>query len=291
MMTGFIFGEFTPPEILVQLGPIHIYTYGLIVALAAIAGYLITVRMATLYTRVLGKDYVYVIDTILLPLFIIGAVCARALFVLYNLDYFSAHAWEILALWHGGWVWQGGLIGATIALFLYARTKKLPFWLLADIMTPGVVLAQAVGRWGNYFNQEAYGLPTRLLWGIPIKAARRVTGYEGFSHFHPVFLYESLWDLAVFLLLYLASRRVMLHFAKDRKHEGGWVRFGTIFLGYAVLYSLGRFFLEFIRIDIVPVVWGLRAPQWISIGIIGVAGYFLASRHLHKSKRAGIVST
>lgn len=290
-MNGFLFGDFTPPEILIEFGAIRIYTYGLIVALAAIIGYLITIRMAKLYGRVFEKDFVHVIDTILLPLFIIGAVCARAVFVLYNLEYFSTHAWEIVALWRGGWVWHGGLIGATIALALYTRVKKLPFWIIADIMTPGVILAQAVGRWGNYFNQEAYGLPTTLLWGIPIEAARRVTGYEGFSHFHPVFLYESVGDLAIFLIVYILSRRIVLHFAKGRRGEGGIMRAGTVFLGYAILYSLVRFFLEYIRIDIVPVVGGLRAPQWISIGIIGVAGYFLTRRYLHKSKRAGIVST
>ena len=132
---------------------------------------------------------------------------------------------------------------------------------------------------GNYFNQEAYGLPTSLIWGIPIEFAQRVTGYEGFSHFQPTFLYESLFALALFIGLFIASRILLFRFVHRSNREVRFMHFGVIFLSYALLYSFGRFLIEFLRIDIVPVIAGLRMPQWISLAVMAVA-MILLIRHL-----------
>lgn len=214
------------------------------------------------------------LDALFLILVFGGIVGARALFVLYHLPYFFEYPFEIPAIWHGGWVWHGALLGGGVALFVYTRIKRVSFLLLADLIVPGVALAQGIGRWGNYFNQEAYGMPTFLPWGISIDPENRVAGYETFTHFHPTFFYESVWDMLLFALLFTLARR-WFH------GNGASHRTGTIFALYLIFYSIGRFAVELLRIDIVPAFAGLRIPQLISI-ILMAAGLFLL---LQKQKR------
>ena len=120
-----------------------------------------------------------------------------------------------------------------------------------DIVAPGLILAQAIGRWGNFFNQELYGYPTDLPWAIYIDPAHRLPGYETFSHYHPLFFYESMWNLIGFALLMILGRKL-----KSRLLDG------NIFFGYAIYYCLGRFFLEMLK----PNVWtigGVPTAQWV----------------------------
>ncbi len=224
-----------------------------------------------------------------------GGIAGRALFVLYNISYFVEYPSEIPAIWHGGWVWHGALIGGGLALFIYARVKKISFLFLADLLAPGVALAQSIGRWGNYFNQELYGLPANIPWAIPIDLENRVSGYESYIYFHPTFLYESLWDFALFLLLFLLAYRLPRQILSGKTEEGeekfigGQTdttvrdnnhdsRHGMIFAFYLIIYSVGRFFIEFLRIDPVPVLFGLRAPQWWSILLICLGVIVLLQR-------------
>ncbi|MGH3508719.1 MAG: prolipoprotein diacylglyceryl transferase family protein, partial [Nocardioidaceae bacterium] len=185
------------------------------------------------------------------------------------------------------YVWQGGLgIWGAIALggvggWLYARRAGIRFPPLADALAPGIVLAQAMGRWGNYFNQELFGRPTTLPWGLKIDAAHRADlplRYQHFHTFHPTFLYESIWDLGVAGVVIWADRRF---------HLG----FGRAFALYVMCYTLGRGWIEDLRID--PVqdnnVFGLRLNVWTSIVVfLGALAYFLISRRLRPGREESV---
>lgn len=210
------------------------------------------------------------ISTVTLVLFLGGIIGARTLFVLYHLPYFIEYPFEMPAIWHGGWVWHGALLGGGIALYVYTRVKRISFLRLADSIVPGLALAQSVGRWGNYVNQEAYGLPTDLPLRVPIDPMNRIEGYEQYTYFHPTFLYESLWDFGLFLLLFMLALRWM-------HSDGKQQPVGILFALYLIIYSVGRFAIELLRIDTVPIIAGLRAPQWISLILIAV-GLFLLQK-------------
>ncbi len=251
------FHTFHPSAILFQIGGVSLYWYGLMVALGLIAAVLVATLCARRLSRIEQVGYDSQISSLIVPLMIAGIIGARILFVAYHADYFIVHPLETLFIWNGGIVWHGGLLGIAIALFFISRRRGYRFWRLADILAPGLALGQALGRWGNYFNQEAYGLPTNAPWGIPIDTAHRMAGYESFEYFHPTFLYESLGDMLIFFfLMFLLARRGM------KIPPGG---IAVIYLG---IYSVFRFGVEMLRVDPVPIAWGLRAPQWISAGII-----------------------
>ncbi|MBI4252700.1 prolipoprotein diacylglyceryl transferase [Candidatus Uhrbacteria bacterium] len=240
--------------------------YGLLISL----GFLVAYCAALFFARRSATIRTDHIDSVLLWALIPAVIGARVLFVVYHLDYFGTHPQENIAVWNGGWVWHGGLLGGILGVYGYCRKTHISFLSLLDVLAPGVALGQAIGRWGNYVNQEAYGLPTDVPWGITIDTEKRLPGYESFATFHPTFLYESIFDVLLFLFLgWLVWRR-----------GGGWIPAsagmtnGTVFFLYLILYSLGRFGIEFLRIDIVPLAFGLRAPQWISLGfmIVGTLG-------------------
>jgi phosphatidylglycerol:prolipoprotein diacylglycerol transferase len=147
-----------------------------------------------------------------------------------------------------------------------------------DIVAPGVILAQSIGRWGNYFNQELYGYPTDLPWGIAIDPANRLPGFENFSHFHPLFFYESVWNLAGFVMLMTVGRKL-----RDRLKDG------DILLLYLIYYGVGRFFLEGFKIEVWSI-GGIPTARWISgaLVIIGIA--ILILRHRGKARTSDTVS-
>jgi phosphatidylglycerol:prolipoprotein diacylglycerol transferase len=152
-----------------------------------------------------------------------------------------------------------------LAALIFARIKKISFWQLADLVAPSLILGQAIGRWGNFFNSEAFGGPTNLPWKLYIPPEHRPPEYVNFAYFHPTFLYESLWDLIVFgLLLTLFFRGLQ---GKSR------LKVGTLFLVYLIAYSLGRFWIEGLRTDSL-MLGPLRIAQIVSlVGIsLGVAG-------------------
>ncbi|MFM7427999.1 MAG: prolipoprotein diacylglyceryl transferase, partial [Elainella sp.] len=157
------------------------------------------------------------------------------------------------------------------AALLFAYLKKISFWLLADLVAPSAILGQAIGRWGNFFNSEAFGRPTDLPWKLFIPPAQRPSGYEQFAYFHPTFLYESLWNLGVFALL------IGLFFWGLRQ---GKLKTGTLFLVYIIAYSLGRVWIEGLRMDSL-MLGPLRIAQVVSLtgmalgslGLIWLYGY------------------
>ena len=172
---------------------------------------------------------------------------------------------DIISIWRGGLGIPGAIIGGGLALFIFCRRKKMSFPLWADIAAPGLALAQAIGRWGNYFNQELYGKPTSLPWAIKID--HPVAGYTAYSTFHPLFLYESIWNLLNMGFLLWFERK----FSSKLKD-------GDIFLTYLVGYSIGRFFLEFLRLD-APQIGTINLNQAFMLVVALVSAFLLFWRH------------
>ena len=188
-----------------------------------------------------------------------GLIGARLYYVLFNFDYYQTQPWwRMFAVWEGGLAMHGGLIAGLLAGGAYVWAKGLPLLVYLDTVAPSILLAQAVGRWGNFFNEEAFGRPTDLPWKLYISEPRRPPAFVDHQYFHPTFLYESLWNAAAFLLLYLVLRRRL-----ERAP-------GTLFLAYLGLYSLGRFWIEGLRTDSL-MLGTLRVAQLVSVAAVIVA--------------------
>jgi len=227
----------------IQIGPIMIRYYALII----LAGAMVAAWLATQEAKRHGKDPEMVWD--MLPWLLIGGIIgARLWHVLtpsssnaamgLTTQYYFQHPLEILKIWKGGLGIFGGIIGGAIALAIYCRAQKQNFFEWTDIIAPGLLIAQAIGRWGNFVNQEVYGPPSDLPWAIYIDPAHRLPGFETVERYHPLFLYESLLTLLGGLLLLYIARKY-----KDKLFTG------DLFLMYLVYYPLVRFGLEFIRLD------------------------------------------
>ncbi len=181
--------------------------------------------------------------------------------------WYLTHPLDMISTWNGGLGIPGAIIGGVIALYLFCRRRKVSFLIWLDIAAPGVALGQAIGRWGNYVNQELYGAPSNLPWAIHIDANHRLPGYQNVETYHPIFLYELLWSLMnMAVLLWLGRRHA------DR------LKSGDIFLVYLIIYPLGRFLLEFLRLDASRVA-GLNANQTMMAIVALAATATLIWRH------------
>lgn len=229
---------------------IDIMWYGILIAIGMVLAVLIAIREAK-RLKILEDDILN-LAMIAIPCGLIGA---RAYYVIFNWSYYAGNISEILNFRGGGLAIHGGLIGGILAGFIYAKVKKINFFKLADCVVIGVPLAQAIGRWGNFFNQEAHGGPTDLPWGIMVDGVK----------VHPTFLYESIWDFGVFVFLLL--------FRKKQKYEG------QILVNYIILYSIGRFFIEGLRTDSL-MLGPLKMAQVISLAciVVGVILNYILSR-------------
>lgn len=254
--------------------------YGIILMLGAVAGS----WLATKSAKQRGYDPAIVWD--LLTYLLIGGVIGARLWHIFTpmqsqlvLDqatgelvnpYFAGgtvHLLDILSVWKGGLGIPGAVIGGAVVLYFYSRKRGLSFAEWADIAAPSLPLGQAIGRWGNFFNQELYGAPTNLPWAIRIEPAHRVPGFEQVEYYHPLFLYESLLNLAnMFFLLWLSRRYA------DR------LKSGDIFLAYLVTYPVIRFSLEFLRLN-ASLVAGININQTFMAVIAVCAGAALYLRH------------
>jgi phosphatidylglycerol---prolipoprotein diacylglyceryl transferase len=187
---------------------------------------------------------------------------ARIYYVLFEWHQYAANPGEILAIWHGGIAIHGAIVGGTVAALLFARLNRVSFWSLADVVAPSLALGQAIGRWGNFFNSEAFGDPTSLPWKLYIPPQQRPPQYWNQAYFHPTFLYESLWNLAVAALLLWWFR-----------HQPAPKR-GAVFCLYAVAYSLGRVWIEGLRTDSL-MLGPLKIAQLVSLVAIALGGFGL----------------
>jgi phosphatidylglycerol---prolipoprotein diacylglyceryl transferase len=252
--------NFHPKSILFSLGPIDIHWYGIFIVLGIIAAMFIIGKLAEKY----GIKKEDIIDIAFYAI-IGGIIGARIYFIFLELPYFLINPINIFKIWHGGLAIHGGILGGLLSVFILSKIKKINFWKLTAIAAPGMALAQAIGRWGNYFNQEVFGKPTNLPWGIPIEPMNRPLEYLSSQYFHPTFLYESIGNLIIFCLLILAHR----HLIKNKKMEK--YHFMLISSAYLIAYSILRFMLEFLRVDETILVFGIRWPQIMSILIIAAA--------------------
>jgi phosphatidylglycerol:prolipoprotein diacylglycerol transferase len=257
------------------IGPLTIHLYGVIIMIGALAAaWLATVEAKR---RGLNSDLVW--DALLWVL--LGGIIGARLWHVFTpppsmqamgitTQFYLTHPLDMLAIWNGGLGIPGAVIGGGIALYFYCRRKGLNFLVWADIAAPALALGQAIGRWGNYVNQELYGRPTTLPWGIQINHA---TGYPPGTRFHPLFLYESIYDLLNMAFLLWLGRRY-----KDRLLPG------DIFLTYLIIYPIGRFFLEFLRLDAAQVA-GININQTIMLIVAILASATIIIRHrLARSK-------
>lgn len=256
-----------------QIGPLYIRFYGIILMLGALAG----AWLASKEAKRRGFDSEFVWDGLIWVL-IGGIVGARLWHILtpppsmvergITTVFYLTHPLDVLAIWRGGLGIPGAVIGGGLALYLYCRKNKLSFLVWADVAAPGLALGQAIGRWGNFINQELYGLPTKLPWAIYIDPQNRLPGYEATEYYHPVFLYESLWSLGnVGFLLWLSRR------------DDNRLKPGDIFLTYLVIYPMGRFLIEFLRLDSAQVA-GINTNQTLMLIVALIAGGLLIWRHV-----------
>lgn len=224
----------------IHIAMLYIHYYALILMLGMVVGAWLAARRA----RVAGYDENIVWDGLLWAIFP-ALVGARLYHVLtpspasgLSFDYYMQHPLEIFAVWNGGLGIYGGIVGGALGVMAYCIRRKQPilFWL--DIAAPAVALGQAIGRWANLVNNELYGAPTTLPWAIYIPPDKRVAPYQQYSTFHPLFLYESLWNLAAFAALIWIERRF-----RDR------LRSGDLVLFYLMSYATIRFLLDFLRLD------------------------------------------
>jgi phosphatidylglycerol---prolipoprotein diacylglyceryl transferase len=251
------FHTFLPAPILISFGPLHVYWYGLFVVLGVLAALTVSLELAKRFGLSTNKIF-----DLAFWIIIIGIIGARLYHVCLEWDYYRLDYWNIFKVWQGGLAIHGGIIAGALVLIYFCWKEKVNFWLLAGIFAPGVALGQAIGRWGNYFNQELFGKPTSLPWGIPIDFMNRPDRYLSANYFHPTFLYESLGDLIIFGVLFF----IILQFLKKK-----WTNYKVIFLAYLILYSTLRFSTEFLRTDTTAYFLGYRWPQVISLTIIAAS--------------------
>lgn len=227
----------------IRLLGIDIMWYGILISL----GIVLAVGLAMYRAKQKGLETDNILDIALVAV-PVAIICARLYYVIFKWDYYSANLGEILNIRNGGLAIHGALIGGVLAGMLVCKHKKLKFLFMLDLVAPSIILGQAIGRWGNFMNNEAHGGPTDLPWAIEVDGVM----------VHPTFLYESLWNVLVLFFLLIYDKKI-------KKQDG------EVFFLYGILYSLGRFFIEGLRTDSLYFL-GLRVAQLISIAIILVFG-------------------
>jgi phosphatidylglycerol:prolipoprotein diacylglycerol transferase len=251
-----------------NLGPLDIHWYAIFIIFGMILG----TFLASLEARREGLSTSDVFDFVLyaLPISILGA---RAYYIIFNFSKYCDHPSEIFAIWHGGLAIYGGLITGVICLFVFCKKRELPIFLFLDVGSPSVLLAQAIGRWGNFTNQEAYGLETTqyFLSSTLHLPALIVKGMEIQGlYYQPTFLYESAWSFLGFFLILCLRHRKNIYLE------------GEIFWQYVAWYSLGRFFIEGLRTDSLMIFGYFRISQILSIIFFFLAIIFIVIRRKKK---------
>jgi len=261
----------SPSEGVWYVGPVPLRGYALMILIGMICGLILTNRR---WQQRGGRPgTVYDVAIWAIPFGIVGA---RLYHVLTDWEIYFADGGSgvvgAVQIWQGGLGIWGAVAGGVLGGWIGCRRKGVPLLHMADAAAPGLVLAQAIGRWGNYLNQELFGRPTELPWAVEIDPANRPPGFEEYATFHPTFLYESVWCTGVFFVLLWVDRR--------------WrFGYGRLFALYVALYCLGRVWIELLRIDTVNHILGLRLNVWTSV-LVGIAAviYLIISARRHPGR-------
>lgn len=264
-----------PNPVLVRIGPIAIYWYGVLI----VGGAMLAAHIVSKLSSRNGHDPEIAWNLLLFAL-VAGIIGARIYHIISSWEYYRARPGEMFGLQMTGFGIFGAVFGGLFGVWVFCKRYKLRFLEWADYCAPGLILAQAIGRWGNFFNQELYGPPTDLPWSIYIAPEHRLPGFEGFERFHPTFFYESVLNFGGFLvLLYLAC-----NWRKGRLR-------GDVFFLYGIIYAVIRFFIEFLR----PDAWkigGVPAAQWVSIGsLIAFSALLYVRRRLRRAEMIYVPGT
>ncbi|HAR5072573.1 prolipoprotein diacylglyceryl transferase [Staphylococcus aureus] len=245
---GIVFNYIDP--VAFNFGPLSVRWYGIIIAVGILLGYFVAQR--ALVKAGLHKDTL--VDIIFYSA-LFGFIAARIYFVIFQWPYYAENPGEIIKIWHGGIAIHGGLIGGFIAGVIVCKVKNLNPFQIGDIVAPSIILAQGIGRWGNFMNHEAHGGPVSRVFLEQLHLPNFIIEnmYINGQYYHPTFLYESIWDVAGFIIL-----------VNIRKH----LKLGETFFLYLTWYSFGRFFIEGLRTDSLMLTSNIRVAQLVSILLI-----------------------
>ena len=245
----------SPSQILFSIGDFHIYYYGVIMAISIAIGILVSDYIGARFFDFKKETIIDMAPYII----IFGIIFARLYYCFLDVDFYLRFPTEILAVRHGGISIHGAILGGIVAILIFSKRHNLNYKKLLDVSAIGLSLGQAIGRWGNFFNSEAYGFPTNLPWKLYIAPQYRHIPYLDYEYYHPAFLYESILDLFIFgILLYFVHKRF---FKKD----------GIIALLYLILYSFVRIFVELFRIDSAAYLFGCPVAIIVSVCIMLVS--------------------
>ncbi|HDE3983776.1 TPA: prolipoprotein diacylglyceryl transferase [Staphylococcus aureus] len=257
---GIVFNYIDP--VAFNLGPLSVRWYGIIIAVGILLGYFVAQR--ALVKAGLHKDTL--VDIIFYSA-LFGFIAARIYFVIFQWPYYAENPGEIIKIWHGGIAIHGGLIGGFIAGVIVCKVKNLNPFQIGDIVVPSIILAQGIGRWGNFMNHEAHGGPVSRAFLEQLHLPNFIIEnmYINGQYYHPTFLYESIWDVAGFIIL-----------VNIRKH----LKLGETFFLYLTWYSIGRFFIEGLRTDSLMLTSNIRVAQLVSILLILISISLIVYRRI-----------
>jgi phosphatidylglycerol:prolipoprotein diacylglycerol transferase len=239
--------------IIFTIGPLTFRYYGLMYIIALLMGIFLVRKEVRRKGMPLTTDDVW---NLIIAVFLSGLVVARIYYVVFNWAYYSRFPSEIIAIWHGGLAIHGGIIGGLLGGIIMTRRLRVPFWRMADAIAPSLILGQAFGRFGNFMNGDAHGLPTDMPWGVVFSPETAAGQQFSDKPLHPTMLYELIFNVLIFSYLWRIRKR-------------GY-REGYIFALYLILYSVNRFFVSFFRADSLWI-GGMRAAHLASIILIGLA--------------------
>lgn len=257
---GIVFNYIDP--VAFNLGPLSVRWYGIIIAVGILLGYFVAQR--ALVKAGLHKDTL--VDIIFYSA-LFGFIAARIYFVIFQWPYYVENPSEIIKIWHGGIAIHGGLIGGFIAGVIVCKVNNLNPFQIGDIVAPSIILAQGIGRWGNFMNHEAHGGPVSRAFLEKLHLPNFIIEnmYINGQYYHPTFLYESIWDVAGFIIL-----------VNIRKH----LKLGETFFLYLTWYSIGRFFIEGLRTDSLMLTSNIRVAQLVSILLILISISLIVYRRI-----------
>lgn len=250
--------DFSPQPVLLDLGLIKIYWYGLVIGLAVLICLRLFKRFAD--KKGLVQEHVYGLFFYVLIFGLIGGRLWHVLF--YNWQYFKENPIEIVAVWNGGLAIWGAITAGLITAAVYCKKSKISFWQIADLLAVVMPLGQAIGRFGNWFNQELFGPPCSYFWCVPIGLPNRPDNFLSARYFHPLFLYEAILNILLFIILYVILGR-------------GRNKTGQLLFAYLAGYSAIRFLTEFLRLDAGNWLLGLTWVQWFCLVVFAVSSVIL----------------